>query len=152
MRPPWNNIEIEIMLNQRCVTLSLRCFNVTSTLYQRRTALKVWRQILFHFQLRINLFFNVEMTLTCRLGQRLYEVLHMEEPASFNFQLTSFQRKVWYQAAFCRFATEKLLWIISFGQVFLLKEFSSLVSPCRSQDKFSYGIPPCDCFLILWGC
>ena len=65
----WINVEIK---------LYQRCFNVVSTLFQRRTptlyqryaTLKIWRRILFHFQRRINvistLIHNVGTTLIRR--------------------------------------------------------------------------------------
>ena len=81
LRTRWINVEIK---------LYQRCFNVVSTLLQRRTptlyqryaTLKIWRRILFHFQRRINvistLIHNVETTLIQRwnVGWDYYICLH----------------------------------------------------------------------------
>ena len=144
----------------------LRWKNVDTTLYRSCATLKIWCQILFHFQRRIivdpQLWNNVDLTLKCWLGctkreslsfkYSLFCVKWLYHEALFQCLLRIFLQlpvalilyglNIWHKSRSLSIVMSKELWQLLIRHVFGMFEFvsSSSYILCRGQFMFQEDV------------
>ena len=144
----------------------LRWKTVDTTLYRSCATLKIWCQILFHFQRRINvdpqLWNNVDLTLKCWLGctkreslsfkYSLFCVKWLYHEALFQCLLRIFLQlpvalilyglNIWHKSRSLPIVMSKELWQLLTRHVFGMFEFvsSSSYILCRGQFMFQEDV------------